>query len=82
MSRIRRRFRIEMALTIASAVLLVLTAAVPDWIEVLTGVEPDGGDGSLERGLVALLVASTVLFGVLARIEWRRARNRRQPSSG
>ena len=80
MGRVRRRFWIEVALTTGSALLLLLTAAVPDWIEVLSGVEPDGGDGSLERGLVAVLVACTVLFAVLARAEWRRGANRQLPS--
>ena len=56
-----------------SAFLLVLTLITREWIEVLFGVDPDGGDGSLEWGLVVgfALVAVTCLGW--ARVEWRRA---------
>jgi hypothetical protein len=51
----RRRFWTEIGLGAACLVLLVLTAAWPDWIEAIVGVEPDGGSGALEWALVALL---------------------------
>lgn len=52
-----RRYRMEIALGAACLVLLVLTAAWPDWIEAVFGFEPDGGNGALEWGLVMLLAA-------------------------
>ena len=74
MTAVRRRFWIEAGLGAASAFLLLLTVAVPDWIEVVSGVEPDGGDGSLEWALTAALAACAVAFALVARAEWRRPR--------
>jgi hypothetical protein len=53
----RRRCRAEIALGAACFALLALTAAWPDWIEAIFGVEPDGGSGAVEWGLVAVLAA-------------------------
>jgi hypothetical protein len=69
----RRRFWTEVSLGAASLVLLVLTATWPGWIEALLGVDPDGGDGSLEWALVVALATLAVMFPWLARREWRRA---------
>ncbi len=66
-------YRIEIAVSILSIALLVLTVVDPMWIERLFDESPDGGDGSLER-LVAgggFLVAA-VVAGMLARRERRR----------
>jgi hypothetical protein len=52
------RWKIEAVLAIVFAVATVVTAIVPQWIEAL-GLEPDGGDGSAEWGIV-------VVLGVLA----------------
>ena len=79
MTRFTRRFWTQAGLTSASGVLLVLTAIVPDWIEVVFGVEPDSGDGSFEVALVVVLVACTVSFGVLTWREWRRVRAAADP---
>lgn len=50
-----RRFWTEIGLGAACLVLLVLTAAWPEWIEAIFGVEPDGGSGALEWALVVVL---------------------------
>lgn len=71
---VRSRFWGECALALISGNLAVLTLLWPNWIELVLGVEPDGGDGSLERVLVGLCVGATVAFSALARTEWRRAR--------
>jgi len=55
-----------------AAVLAVLTAIWPDWIELLFGADPDGGDGSTEWGIVAALAVVAILFAALARFEHRR----------
>ena len=54
----RRRVRVEVALAAVSAVLLVLTVAVPEWIEACTQLEPDAGSGAVE--LVVAAAADTV----------------------
>ena len=69
----RIRFWIEAALALLTAGLFVLTLISREWIELLFGVDPDGGDGSLEWAIVAVLLVVTVLFTWLARVEWRRA---------
>jgi hypothetical protein len=67
---------VEVALASMTAALLLLTLVSREWIEVLFGVDPDGGDGSLEWALVGALLVSTVVFTALARLEWRRAATR------
>jgi hypothetical protein len=69
---VRRRFWIEAILAAVTAVMLILTLVVPDWIEVLTGVEPDGGDGGLEWVLALGFAVGSVVFSALARLEWGR----------
>ena len=69
----RRRFWAEACLGAASVVLLLFTAAWPEWIEGLFGVDPDGGDGSLEWALVVALAVMAVALPMTAHREWRRA---------
>lgn len=71
--RIRARFWAEAALAFLTASLFVLTLVTREWIELLFGVEPDGGDGSLEWAIVGTLFVATFTFSALARAEWRRA---------
>jgi hypothetical protein len=49
------RFWTEIALGAACLVALALTAAWPDWIETVFGVDPDGGSGALEWALLVML---------------------------
>jgi hypothetical protein len=72
---LRRRFWAESALGVISAAALVLTAAWPDWIEGVFGVDPDGGSGSLEWAIVVVLVVCAVVLPLMARREWRRAQD-------
>jgi len=71
---LRARFWLETALALLSGCLAVLTLFWQQWIEALTGFEPDARSGSLEWSLVATLFAVSVAAGILARIEWRRQR--------
>jgi len=70
---VRKRFWAEIGLGATSATLLVLTAAWPDWIEEVVGIDPDGGNGSLEWAIVVVLAICALSMPLLARAEWRRA---------
>lgn len=72
--KMRGRFWVEATLAVASASLLVVTLIWRDWIELLVGVRPDHGDGSLEWLLVTGFLLATAASSVLARREWRRTR--------
>jgi hypothetical protein len=65
----RRRFWIEVGLAFVSGCLLLLTLVTREWIEALTGWDPDHGNGSVEWLLVLALFAATASFGLLARAE-------------
>src|SRR6266540_4097970 len=47
----RTRFWTETALAAFTAVLCLLTLVWPAWIEAVSGVDPDGGNGALEWAL-------------------------------
>jgi hypothetical protein len=69
---VRSLLWVETTLAGLSAVLLVATVIRPEWIELVFGVEPDGGDGSLEWFLAPGLLLVTITCSVLARATWRR----------
>ena len=71
----RMRFWIEVGLAVSSGVLLVLTLVAREWIELIFGLDPDGGSGSLEWLIVACLALLTLAFGAVARREARRPTN-------
>lgn len=56
--------RRDTLLAVLCLVMLVLTAAWPDWIEELTGLDPDHGDGLLEWLVVGVLGALFSVFAV------------------
>jgi hypothetical protein len=70
---LRPRFWIESVLAAASLVFALLTLLWKDWIELVFRVDPDHHSGSLEMGIVLAAIAITVIFAILARVEWRRA---------
>jgi hypothetical protein len=71
----RVRFRVEVALAALSACFFVAVLVLPDWIEVVFGIDPDGGAGALE--VLISVVSLTVSLGlaVLARVEHHRGRS-------
>ena len=71
---LRMRFWLEAGLASACGALAVLTLFLRDWIEALTGFNPDHGNGSLEWALVGGLALACVTSGIAARREWRRIR--------
>jgi len=60
------RSRWEFAFAGLFSTLAVITAAVPDWIEAVFGIEPDGGSGSLEWAIVAVLGVLALLLAALS----------------
>jgi hypothetical protein len=71
-SRLRRRLRVEVVLAGLSAALFVLTLVFPEWIEALTGLEPDAGSGALEWLIAGALLVAAVVSAILARRDYRR----------
>jgi hypothetical protein len=66
-----RRARIEVALAVILGAATILTAIWPDWIEGLTGFDPDHGNGSAEWLIVAVLAVATLIVAALARRDLR-----------
>jgi hypothetical protein len=73
-SNVRVRFWLECALACLSGVLAVVTLLWRDWIEAISGFDPDRHSGSLEWAIVAGLLLACVVAGLAARGEWRRPR--------
>ena len=69
----RHRFWVELALAATAMILMAVTLISREWIELLTGWDPDGGDGTLEWAIVVILALTAVISSVAARVEWRRA---------
>ncbi|HEY2196001.1 MAG TPA: hypothetical protein VGH76_27410 [Actinomycetospora sp.] len=70
--RLHQRYRLEVVATVIAAVLALVTLVWADWIELLTGLDPDGGNGELEWLLAAAFAVVAVVCGVLARRDHRR----------
>lgn len=68
--------RIEIILSVILGAATILTAVWPDWIEGLFGFDPDGGNGSVEWLIVAVLALATIAVAVLARRDLRLVRGR------
>jgi hypothetical protein len=70
------RTRLEVVLCTLFAVLTVLTVVWPSWIEGLTGLEPDAGNGTVEWLIVLLFGLIAVGLGLRARHDYRHVRPR------
>ena len=70
------RVRIEMVVSALLGVATILTAVWPEWIEGLFGFDPDGGNGSAEWLIVAVLAVATVAAVTLTRHDLRVIRRR------
>ena len=71
--RVRRRFWLECGLGGLSCLLAIGTIVWPEWIEILFGVDPDHGNGSVEVLVTVVTVALSLAFVVASRLEWKRA---------
>ncbi len=65
------RFGVEAALALLAGCLGILTILWHDWIEALTGWDPDHHNGSAEWAIVAALLTAAAVLTALARREWR-----------
>jgi hypothetical protein len=65
-------FWTETALSALSLLALVLTLVWKDWIELLSGVDPDNHSGSLEVLIALGFALVAIAFGLLAGRERRR----------
>lgn len=65
------RVRLEAAVALVAGALGIMTAFWHDWIEALTGWDPDHHNGSVEWIIVAGLLLVAVAIGLVARRHWR-----------
>jgi hypothetical protein len=68
----RRLFWIETGLAAITGLLALITPIFPDWIEFVSGWDPDQHDGSVEWLIVVGLFVIAVAMIAAAAIEWRR----------
>jgi uncharacterized membrane protein len=71
-SNFRPLFWIEIVLAAITGLLALITPIFPDWIEFVSGWDPDQHNGSVEWMIVVGLFVVTVVMVALAAIEWRR----------
>lgn len=69
--RLRTRLRVEVILAAISAGLFILTLINAEWIEALTGLEPDAGSGALEWLIAAAFLVAAVVIALMARRDYR-----------
>lgn len=68
----RTRFWVEACLATLTAVSALVTQLWPNWIELVFRVDPDHGNGSLERVLVGVCLVAFLVTVTFAGAEYRR----------
>ena len=71
---VRYRYWIASAVAALAFVLMLVTLVSREWIEILFGVDPDGGNGSLEWVIVLVVAVVGLSSSFAARYEFRRVR--------
>lgn len=69
------RVRVEVVLAVVFAILAVVTAIWPTWIEAIFEESPDAGSGALEWAIVGVFGLLAVVAAVLARRDYRGLRS-------
>jgi hypothetical protein len=69
--RLKVRVRLETAVALGAGVLGILTVFWHDWIEALTGWDPDHHNGNVEWVVVVALLAAAIVAGLFAHRHWR-----------
>jgi hypothetical protein len=72
MSSVRVRFWVEVGVAALCGFLAILTLFTRDWIEALTGFDPDNHNGTLEWAIVAALFLVCIMSSIAALADWRR----------
>ena len=67
----KARAGLEMAVALCAGILGISTIFWHDWIEALTGWDPDNRSGALEWIVVGGLLVMAVSLGLAARHHWR-----------
>ncbi|GGK76444.1 ABC transporter permease [Mangrovihabitans endophyticus] len=67
------RFWAQASLAALTTILTVTTVLSREWVEILTGWDPDRGSGALEWLVVLALGLCAAALGLLARAQWLRA---------
>jgi hypothetical protein len=67
----RLRVQAEMTISFCAGALGILTIFWHDWIEALTGWDPDHHNGTMEWLIVAVLLAMSAALGLTARRHWK-----------
>jgi hypothetical protein len=67
------RARLELAGAIAAGILGIVTIFWRDWIEILTGWDPDRHSGTVEWLIVVVLLVVSAVLGTSGRRHWRLA---------
>jgi hypothetical protein len=70
---LRKRFWLKSVLAGAAGVLAIVTLIRRDWIELISGVDPDNHSGSLEWLIVIVFLTASVISTFFALVEWHRA---------
>jgi uncharacterized membrane protein len=68
---VRRRLWFEIGLASITGFLAIITPVFPDWIEFVSGWDPDRHVGSVERLIATGLFLVTIAMFALAAMEWR-----------
>ncbi len=71
--RFRRRFWLETGLAAVTGLLCVITPVWPDWIEAISGWDPDQHNGTVEWMIAAGFLVVTIVMLAVAAQEWRRS---------
>lgn len=71
MRRSRVRAQLEAVVALCAGILRILTIFWHDWIEALTGWDPDQGNGTVEWIVVIGLLTVSAAMGLVARRHWR-----------
>lgn len=73
MKHLPARFWFEATTAVIGSILFVVTLFSREWIEALTGWDPDGGSGALELVIALSLLAVSAVSMLAARRDYRGA---------
>jgi hypothetical protein len=71
MNSLTMRTRLEIVAASCAALLGIVTVFWHDWIEALTGWDPDSHSGGVEWIVVGLLLMLAIALGLSARRHWK-----------